>query len=188
MLHFCHLVGCCIAQRPSLSNGWLLCVVSSRCCLLWAYASCLSFVTALGIVHHREMMTIFLIVVVHSREALAILVDHDVYHRTVEKQYSPGSGTMLHVAHVHQGARRLLAVVEPEETDGHHRQLKGRRRRRTQPGGRGGIGFDRPGSPIPIPLGGEGTCFHVYLTHCHHIGVNSHTCSHLLTLAQSYTT
>ena len=68
--------------------------------------------TALGIVHHREMMTIFLIVVVHSREALAVLVDHDVYHRTVEKQYSPGSGTMLHVAHVHQVACHLLLTID----------------------------------------------------------------------------
>ena len=59
--------------------------MSSRCCLLWAYTSCLSFVTALGVIHRREMMTIFLIVVVHSREALAILVDHDVYSQSIGK-------------------------------------------------------------------------------------------------------
>jgi hypothetical protein len=52
-------------------------------------------VTVLGVVHRREMMTIFLIVVVHSREALAVLVDHDVYCRANEKRYTPGSGTML---------------------------------------------------------------------------------------------
>ena len=51
--------------------------------------------TALGIIHRREMMTIFLIMVVHSREALAALVDHDVYCRAVGKRYTPGSGTML---------------------------------------------------------------------------------------------
>jgi len=77
---------------------------------------------------------------------------------------------------------RLHAIVEPEETDGRRRQLKGRRRRRTQPGGRGGIGFDRPGSPIPIPLGGEGTCFHVYISHLckfSHLLALAHTCAKL---------
>jgi len=156
-LHFCHLVGCCIAQRPSLSYGWLLCVVSSRCCLLWAYDSRLSFVTALGVIHRREMMTIFLIVVVHSREALAVLVDRDVYRRAVGKRYMPGSGTMLPTS-----TRWCVAS--------------------SQPGGRGGIGFDRPGSPIPIPLGGEGTCFHVYISHLckfSHLLALARTCSHL---------
>jgi hypothetical protein len=132
------LVGCCIARHPSLSYGWLLRVVSSCCCLLWAYASCLSFVTALGIVHCREMMTIFLIVVVHSREVLTVLINHDVYRRAVGKRYTPSSGTMLHGAHVHQVACRLLLavdviVVKPKKTDGHRRWLMGRRRRHTQP-------------------------------------------------------
>ena len=164
------------------------CVWCSRCCLLGAYASHISIVRALGIVHRREMTTIFFIVVAHAREALAVLVDHDVYGRAVGKRYTPGSGTMLPTS-----TRWRIASCrrEPEETDGRRRQLKGRRRRCTQPGGRGGIGFDRPGSPIPIPLGGEGTCFHVYNFHLckfSHLLTLAHTCSHLLTLAQSYTT
>ena len=82
-----------------------------------------------------------------------------------------------------------VVVVKLEETNGRHRQLKGRKRHHTQPGGLGGIGFDRPGSPIPIPLGGEGTCFHVYISHLSkfsHLLALART--YLLTLAQSYTT
>ena len=71
-----------------------MCVVSC-CYLLWFYASRLSFVTALSVVYRRKMMTIFLIVVVLFHEALAVLIDHDVYRRAVGKRYKPGSGTML---------------------------------------------------------------------------------------------